>query len=292
MPKIGIVIGYPLGDCIAAMPYFNKFINDFDHDVIIKLGNPYHQTLFKKSFPNIQYTSGIPDCETVINIIHKFDKPLQAGIAEQLGYTNAPYIRPIVDSFKTERPIKGKYVVISCHSTSQLKYWNHPTGKKSQRETLYWNELCQKFRKVGLTPVVIDRDELFGESPYFNGVPNKAQKKLGLSLPEVANYIEHAEFFIGLSSGLTWLAHALGQKVAMIANFTEDWYEFDMSCDDYIRISNPNVCHGCWNKVNLDFAFDTDDWYWCPLHKNTSQQFECHTSITPDQVFESIKKWL
>ena len=77
-----------------------------------------------------------------------------------------------------------------------------------------------------------------------------------------------------------------------ISNFTEDWNEFDLSLDDYIRITNKSVCHGCWNKVNIDHSFDKNDWYWCPLHKNTERQFECHKSITPEIVLEKIKHWL
>ena len=83
----------------------------------------------------------------------------------------------------------------------------------------------------------------------------------------------------------------MNKKVAMIANFTEDWNEFDLSCDDYKRITNKSVCHGCWNKINIDYKFDPSDWYWCPKHKGTPRQFECHTSITPSMVFDEIKDW-
>ena len=91
---------------------------------------------------------------------------------------------------------------------------------------------------------------------------------------------------------MSWVAHAMGKPVAMISNFTEDWNEFDLLTPDYIRITNKNVCHGCWNLVNKEFKFDTDDWYWCPKHQNTNRQFECHTSITSEQVFNEIKKWI
>jgi autotransporter strand-loop-strand O-heptosyltransferase len=91
---------------------------------------------------------------------------------------------------------------------------------------------------------------------------------------------------------MAWIAHAMGKPVAIIANFTEDWNEFDLSTSDYIKITNKNVCHGCWNKINVDHTFDKHDWYWCPKHKGTERQFECHTSITPEMVLENIKHWL
>jgi autotransporter strand-loop-strand O-heptosyltransferase len=147
-------------------------------------------------------------------------------------------------------------------------------------------------RKEGYTPVVVEQYDTFGNAPYRNGLPNKSNKKFGQSLLESMNLIYHSEFYIGLSSGMAWIAHAMGKPVAIIANFTEDWNEFDLSTSDYIKITNKNVCHGCWNKINVDHTFDKHDWYWCPKHKGTERQFECHTSITPEMVLENIKHWL
>jgi autotransporter strand-loop-strand O-heptosyltransferase len=152
--------------------------------------------------------------------------------------------------------------------------------------------LCGHLRKCGYTPVVIERDETFGVPPFRNGMPSKANKKFGLSLMESINLIYHSEFYIGISSGMSWVAHALGKKVVMISNFTEDWNEFDLSTEDYIRITNKSVCHGCWNRINLDYTFDLKDWYWCPEHKGTERQFECHKSITPEMVINQIQHLL
>jgi hypothetical protein len=78
----------------------------------------------------------------------------------------------------------------------------------------------------------------------------------------------------------------------MISNFTEDWHEIDLSISDYIRITDKSVCHGCWNLVGKEYKFDYNDWYWCPRHKDTDRQFECHKSIKPEMVFEKIKGWI
>ena len=34
------------------------------------------------------------------------------------------------------------------------------------------------------------------------------------------------------------------------------------------------------------------NWDNCPKYENTNRQFECHTSITPEQVFNKIKDWI
>jgi autotransporter strand-loop-strand O-heptosyltransferase len=147
-------------------------------------------------------------------------------------------------------------------------------------------------RKSGYTPVIVERDEMFGIPPLRNGMPSKSNNKIGLSLEDTINYIHHSDFFIGLSSGLSWLAHAMGKKVVMISNFSDENHEFDLSCNDYKRITNKSVCHNCWSQINKEFKFDAGEWYWCPKHQDTPRQFECHTSITPEYVFEQIKDWL
>lgn len=284
-----------LGDIICIIPYLEKFRIDNECLLFVETkNNSLFSTIFKKSYPNITFINNknfIYDKKIVLQH-DTFNIPLQQIFAKQLGYFDAPYLRPKVDSFKKERPIQGKYITMNVHSTSQLKYWNHPKSKRTQPEALNWNELCGMIRKKGYTPVVLEKDELFGLSPFYNGLPKKANKKIGLPIEDLINYIEHSEFFIGLSSGLIWLAHALEKPIVMISNFTEDWNEMDINLDDYIRITNKNVCHGCWNKVNIEHSFDYNDWYWCPKFKNTDRQFECHTSITPEYVFNKIEKWI
>ena len=283
-----------LGDTVAALPYINKFQENLPlQQVHVNISDKLIE-LFKPVYPALAFSPShsTESFDRVIELDYNFNKPIQAGYAEQLGFANAEYIRPKISIPTGERPIKSKYIAIGVHSTAQLKYWNHPLGKKSQAESLNWNELCSLLRKQGYTPVVVEEHQFFGIGPNWNGVPNKANKKIGQSLIESMNIVYHAEFYIGLSSGMAWVAHAMGKPVAMIANFTEKWNEFDLSCEDYIRITDESVCHGCFNKVNLEFPFIAGDWYWCPLHKDTARQFECHTAITPARVMEQIQKWL
>lgn len=284
-----------IGDFLVIMPYLEKFAQSFGFEVYFMVKKISISSLFKESYPSvtlIDSTTNI-DFDKHVKLVHRdHSLPLQQIFAKQLGFQNAEYIRPKVDLPNCERQIKNKYVCISTHSTAQLKFWNHPNGIQDQHFSTNWNDLCSTLRKNGLTPVCVDYHLDFGQPPFFNFVPTKSVKKLGLDLTEVLKLIQHCEFFIGLSSGLTWLAHAAGKPVCMISNFSEDWHEIDLSTEDYIRITDKTVCHGCWNLVGKEFTFDPKDWYWCPKHKDTPRQFECHKSITPDFVFEKIKKWI
>lgn len=287
------ILSNSLGDTIATIPYVSEYQKNNGYEVTFSI-NDRLIFLFENSYKNLNLV-GRKDVVTYderIDLKYNFSKSIQGGYAEQLGFENPKYVRPIIDLPNYSRPIKNKYIILGIHSTSQLKYWNHPDGLKSQPNSTYWNELSSMLRKSGYTPVTIEKDEMFGVEPFRNGLPSKANNKTGTSLIDSINLLNHCEFFIGLSSGMAWLAHALGKKVVMISNFTEDWTEFDLSLDDYIRITNKSVCHGCWNKVDIDFDFDPYEWYWCPKHKNTERQFECHTSITANDVMDKIKHWL
>ena len=114
-----------------------------------------------------------------------------------------------------------------------------------------------------------------------------SEKIKDTSIPNTLNYIYHSEFFVGLSSGLSWLSWGIGKHVVMISNFTEDGHEFTTNCT---RITNTNVCNGCWNNPN--FRFNRSDWFWCPIWKNTKRQFECSKSITSEMVINQIQHLL
>lgn len=294
MKKVLInILSNSLGDTIAATPYVSEYQKKHSADLYYSINDPFIFML-KDSYPNINFVgrnfSFLYDEK--IDIDYIFTKSIQRGYAEQLGFENPEYIRPSINIPILDRPIKNKYVALGVHSTCQIKYWNHPDGIRSQPESKNWNELSSILRKRGYTPVTIEKDEFYGVPPFYNGVPSKSNKQIGKSLSDAINLIQHSEFYIGLSSGMSWVAHALGKKVAMISNFTEDWNEFDLSSSGYIRITNKSVCHGCWNKIGVDHPFDKNDWYWCPKHKNTEKQFECHKSISVDDVMEKIKNWI
>jgi autotransporter strand-loop-strand O-heptosyltransferase len=114
------------------------------------------------------------------------------------------------------------------------------------------------------------------DNPFDN-----CEKIVDTSIEYTIDCIRQSDFFIGLSSGLSWLAWAIGTPVVMISNFTEADHEF--SC---YRVSDTSVCHGCWNNPN--FIFDRGDWDWCPEHKGTERQFECHTKIPASAVIKTL----
>jgi len=174
------------------------------------------------------------------------------------------------------RPVAEPYVCIAVQSTTQAKYWNNPYG---------WREIVRFLSEAGYRVVCIDQKPTHGSGLIWNHIPNGTQDETGdRPLQERARWLKHAAFFVGLSSGLSWLAWAMGTPVVMISGFTHPTNEFYTP----YRVINYHACNSCWNDVR--HRFDHKDFLYCPRHKDTSRQFECTRLITPDQVKDAIRR--
>jgi autotransporter strand-loop-strand O-heptosyltransferase len=260
-----------LGDTIAWIPYVEEFRKKHNCTVIC---STFWNQLF--DYPEIEFSKPgipVPDIYALYRIGY-FDnldklpvKPmtisLQKVAATILGLDYVEMIPRL--AYKPEVPKMGKYVTIATNSTSGMKFW----GKYQWQETINW--------------LVSKGYEVYNVSLEPNSFDNCMQITTP-SLESKMDWIEGSEFFIGLSSGLAWVANAMGKHVFMIANFTEEWNEFTNNCT---RIVKKDVCHGCWNNPN--FKFDAGNWNYCPIYQGSDRQFECQNSITSDMVIEKIK---
>lgn len=174
------------------------------------------------------------------------------------------------------RPIETPYVAIAVQGSTQAKYWNHPTG---------WREIVAFLKAHGYRVVCIDQKPTHGVGFVWNHIPYGAEDETGdRPLQERARWLRHATFFIGLSSGLSWLSWAAGTPSVLISGFTHETNEFATP----FRVINYHACNSCWNDVRQ--AFDHQDFFWCPRHKDTPRQFECTRLITPEQVKAAIRR--
>lgn len=263
-----------LGDSIAWIPYVMEFKKKHDCKVIV---STFWNNLFEKEYPEIEFVepgTTVPNLIAMYSIGWFYDKdkeptlpntiPLQQTITNILGL-DYQEIKPKIHYSKSPRPYQKKYVTIATNSTAGCKFWT--------REG--WQTLIDYLHDLGYKIINVSKED----NPFEN-----VNKIKSTSMSHTMNVINHSEFFIGLSSGLSWLAWGLGKEVVMISNFTEPDHEFTSNCT---RIINKSVCNGCWNKS--EFIFDKGDWDWCPVNKGTEKQFECHKSITPEMVIDQIE---
>ena len=259
-----------LGDTIAWMHYCQVFKKTYQCKVVV---STFLNELFENEYPELEFVGRGVVVHNIVAMLqigwfwnksmepeHPVTIPLQKA-ATNILYLPFTEVAPRISYVYNDRPIEQKYVAISTQSTSQLKLWD------------YWADLIELLHKEGYAVYEVSKDDC-----NLDVIQPEDR-----SLQNVMNIIKHAEFYIGLSSGISWLAWALGADVVMISNFTNADHEFT----DCTRIVDTSVCHGCWN--NPKFKFDKGNWMWCPKHEDTKRQFECHKVITAQHVFDKIK---
>lgn len=283
-----------LGDTLAWISYCDEFRKKHDCKVIVSCWN---REIFESEYPEIEFVNPgvpVPNIKALYRIGWYYNEdgshntmrnkndfknyPLQRTASDILGidFTEImPKLDPNIPAMKWEK----KYVCIAPHASASSKYWHHPEG---------WKTIVKYLIEKGYDVINISQESATDE--YHNsklpqgsldGVINLNND---YSLKDRIHQLKGAEFFIGLGSGLSWLAWASKIPVVLISGFSKKYAEFDNS----YRILNENVCHGCFNE----FRLDAGNWNWCPKCENTDRQFECTKHITPDQVLQIIKPLL
>jgi autotransporter strand-loop-strand O-heptosyltransferase len=176
------------------------------------------------------------------------------------------------------RPIPEPYVCIAVQSSSGCKMWNNPTG---------WHEVVAHIKARGYRVICIDQKPVHGSGLLYTHIPHGAEDETGdRPLTERARWLAHAAAFVGLSSGLAWLAWAAGAPTVLISGFTHPTNEFTTP----YRVINWHACNSCWNDPKE--RFQHTDFMWCPRHQNTPRHFECTKLITGLHVKAQIDRAL
>lgn len=183
--------------------------------------------------------------------------------------------RPAIAMEAGGPPMAEPYVCIATQATSQNKHWNNPSG---------WRDVVGFLRAHGYRVVCIDKEQAHRHAPEWNHLAHGAEDLTGdRPLTERARWLHHAAFFVGLSSGLSWLAWAAGCPVVLVSGFTHPLNEFATPH----RVINWHACNGCANDVR--HRLDPADFLWCPRQGGTARQFECTRLITAAAVIDAIR---
>jgi len=263
-----------LGDTLAWIPYVELFrvkhncaifISTFWNRILneaygqFKFVNPGHIESDIYALFRIKVENNDPN-------VHKRDWrtiPLQKVSADILG-VEYKELKPKVNLVSSLKHKGKRYVAISEASTAGCKQWQHPGA---------WQEIINYLRNKEYDVMVVSR-----ERSELSGIIDQTNHPIETTIKNISM----CDFFIGVSSGLSWLAHALSKPVVLISGCTKEWNEFQ-SCK---RVINKQVCHGCMNDIR--FEFDKGDWWWCPENK----EMICTKSITPEMVIASIDELL
>ena len=225
---------YALGDSIAWIPYVDKF-RKWNRCTVIC--STFHNHLFIEAYPDILFVK--PD--TVINNVYaqyyigatnddnpyyspiKVNKhPLQDVASSILGLKRIEIRPDLSGKYKhTKSRFDGKYVTLSEFGSTEAKQWKVEGG---------WQGVVNYLNDKGYKVLVISKEK--------TNLINVIDLTGDISLDERAIDILHADFHLGVSSGLSWLAWALGKHTVMISDVTPSWHEFK---SDITRINANNL---------------------------------------------------
>ena len=290
-----VVVQFPvntLGDSIGWFSYMERFQQKFECKLVLVISD-FLKNLVEKQYPQFEY---IKKEDTVkanayatyyVGLFFKGNTDMQpidfrlVGLHKTAGYILGLRTKEELDDIpprfdlSAPRQIKEKYVVMSCKASAQCKFWNNPFG---------WDRVIHFLKDNGYKIVCIDKNRVYGSGTIYNQLPWGVEDYTGdIPLQERINIIKDADMFIGLSSGLTWLAWGCKVPVILISGFSLP------SCEFYTpyRIINYQTCIGCWDDVREDF--DHKDYFWCPRHEDDDRKWECSRLIPPEQVINVIK---
>jgi len=224
---------HALGDNIAWIPYVEEFRKIRNCTVIC---STFYNDLFKNIYPNILFVAPNTNVDNVytqfyIGATHKLDikyspvcvdeVPLQYVASTVL---NLPLneIRPPLENQLIKNKNHKKYVCISEFASSEDKHWKYENG---------WQIIVDYLNSIGYDVLVISKEK----TELKNIIDLTGNKPL----IERAQLIHNADFFIGLSSGLSWLSWGVGTHTFLISDVTQMNHEFTTNIS---RISaNPTI---------------------------------------------------
>lgn len=210
---------YALGDNIAWMPYLEEFRKKYNCTLIC---STFWNHLFQSEYPDILFVAPnitINNIYTQIYIganendntkyspIKSIDNPLQKVASEILGLEYKEIKAKIASDESLIHNYGKKYVTLSEFGSTPKKSWGNS-----------WQPVVNYLKENGYEVVVISK-----EPTKLTGVINKTGD---IDLKDRIIDIQHAAFHMGVSSGLSWLAWALGTHVVMVSDCTPHYHEF------------------------------------------------------------------
>lgn len=271
-----------LGDTLAWMPYAEEFRKK--HNCRIHLLT-FHNEWFENQYPNVNfinwenqhhidsfatfrigwYYNSDDSIQYDKNPVNFRTQPMQKTPTDILGLEYIE-VKPKLNINNTIT--KHKKVGIAVHSTSQVKYWNREGA---------WQEVVDFLNDNGFEVILYSR-----ENDGYMGNPNpKNVKQFPKSdILTLAEDLSECEFFIGLPSGLSWLAWAVNVPVIMVSGFTAEYTEFHEG-KIYVGNEIEGADKHCFNKARMD----PSNWNWCPCEP----KFSCSSSIEVKQVIDAIQ---
>ncbi|MBR0061110.1 MAG: autotransporter strand-loop-strand O-heptosyltransferase [Selenomonadaceae bacterium] len=269
-----------MGDRIVYFPYMEAFRKTWNCKVSCTV-EPYLQEIIELYYPEIEVIPPPADSYATYFIAPGFSplfypeeirKVTMEKFGQQVFGLSCP--EKIIYRPTKSRQIPEPYVCIAVQASCTVKTWLNPDG---------WSSVVNYLKKLGYRVLCIDKNREQSDHGFTVKMPEGAEDFTGdLPLSERINLLAYSDFFIGLSSGLAWLAWAADVPVVLISGITAPDFEFSTP----YRVVNRLVCFGCHNDIDIAWpSFET-----CPNHRDTDRAFECSRKISARQVINAVNR--
>ena len=247
-----------IGDTLAWFPYIDKFARKHNcmagvvmSDLMREIIEPEYPsiTFFDRSAektlsPYASYMLGINyQCDQNYQKRRFTQSSLSEIVGCDLGFDNDLDIRP---PRLHETPIDYIYEPYVCMATKgsvEYKCWN---DTHEIEQTVYW---LKNVKNCRVMMIDAENDNLCGAEDFTGHIP--LSKRVAL--------LRNCKAFVGMASGLSWLAWACDVPVVLLGGFSEPFTEFYTP----YRVGNWNVCHGCWSNIGKNFTCSQEVKYKC-----------------------------
>ena len=271
-----------MGDRIALFPYMEEFRRKWSCKASCTV-EPYLQEIIKLYFPQMECSAPSNDSYATYFPCPGFSPMFTPEEHRKLSLEKfgqqifgLQRAQKIIYHPTKPRQIKEPYVCIAVQASSTYKDWLNSDG---------WSAVVAYLKQLGYRVLCIDKNREQTDHNMTVKMPEGAEDFTGdIPLVERINLLAYADFFIGLSSGLSWLAWATGVPVILISGITPVWLEFFTP----YRVINRLVCFGCYTDIFRKYG----EYEKCPRYKYTDRAYECSKKISARQVIQMINQLL
>jgi autotransporter strand-loop-strand O-heptosyltransferase len=225
--------GYALGDNIAWIPYVEEFRKKYSATVIC---STFWNDLFIDAYPEILFVKPNTQINNVYaqvyiganeknnfkySPINSINNPLQKVASSILGLEHKEIKPKISNMLIKEKKHDFKYVTLSEFGSTKEKNWKYS-----------WQPIVDYLSNYNYKVVVISKEK--------TKLINVIDKTGDLPIEDRVNDIYHAEFHLGVSTGLSWLSWGLGTHVVLLSDYTPYYHEFQTNITRIgTNVSNP-----------------------------------------------------
>lgn len=249
--------------------FFSSITDDFTFIQIIKNDKHQNNNLYlygdNTAINNIDYhfEVWVEHSDSVVRRTHYYQR--------WLDFLGIPNEQPLKPTLKEIPPISENipkpYICFSEFASMPSKMWHYENG---------WQELVDYFVDKGYTMVSIS----FENSSLSNIVDLSGDE---YSFLHRLSTLKDSEFYIGMDSGLSWMANFIDKHCCLIYGSSEEEFSFQDNVTK-IGLSEDDYCRGCLEDVTVLRSWE--NMATCFYRKS----FECTRLLTTEIVITKIEE--